>query len=325
MQFIIDEGISESTATFKCFLKWLKTRPGTFIFLSKVHPGIPDVEIIDKLLPKYLNLLTQDRVLHNRAIAEGFKSFILDKNGNLTHKSLPGIKLKKLQPPSMRKEIQENYSLKPSDEVCLLNSRLLNSFSQKCIKNLRSKRRRIRSYFGDVANIASIDFTIASENISNAVIGGYILKVNARKSLKALLHASEGYCLDATCAHILSPIFYALSSLYCLHLTHVPVTLYITCPQALELCKTLKAIGTIQVQDNPIEQSVKLLLLNLTKVEFMPCVKGPFFERIQAKMDQVKHRKTNELVTVDFQKMAEIFLQPTLVKSDEMLNDFQIN
>ncbi|MBA3603366.1 MAG: hypothetical protein H0W50_06945 [Parachlamydiaceae bacterium] len=313
MQFIIDEGISESTAAFKSFLVWLGTRPRNFIFLSKVHPGIPDIEIIDKLLPKYQNLLTHDRVLHNRAIAEGFKSLTLDTNGNLTNKSLPGIKLKKLQPPSMRKEIEENYLQKPSDEVCLLNSRLLNSFSQKCIEKIRTKRRRIRSYFGDVANIASIDFTIASENISKAVIGGYFLKINARKSLKALMHASEGYCLDETCAHILSPIFYALSYLYCLHLTQVPVTLYITCPQALELCKTLKTIGT--VQDNPVKQSVQLLLLHLTNVEFMPCVKGPFFERIQAKLDQMKHRKTNELVTVDFKAMADVFLNPNIVNS----------
>jgi len=307
MQIIIDEGISESSTTFKCFLQWLGTRTASFLFLSKAHPGIPDVEIIDKLLPKYRTILTQDRVLHNRAIAEGFKSFILDKHGNLTDKPLKDIILRKLQPPSIRKEIQTNYLQKPSDEVCQLTSRLTSTFTQKCIEKIRTKRRRIRSYFGDVANIDSIDFTIASENISKAVIGGYFLKINARQSLKALMNASEGYCLDQTCAHILSPIFYALSYLYCLHLSHVPITLYITSPQALEMCQNLKTKET--VTDNPIEQSVKLMLLHLAHVEVIPCVKGPFFDRIQAKLNQMKHGKSNELVTLDIQAMTDILLK----------------
>lgn len=310
MQIIIDEGVSESSATFKCFLEWLGTRTGNFLFLSKAHPGIPDIEIIDKLLPTYQNLLTNDRVLHNRVIAGGYKSFILDKNGNLTDKPLTDIKLKKLTPPSIRKEIQTRYFQKLSDEVCQLTSRLTSTFTQKYIEKMRNKRRRIRSYFGDVANIDSIDFTIASEKISKAVVGGYFLKINARQSLKALMNASEGYCLDQTCGHILSPVFYALSHLYCLHLSHVPVTLYIASSQALEMCRNLKKTAT--VIDDPVEQCVKLLLLHLTRVELMPCVKGPFFDRIQAKLNQIKYEKTNELVTVDFQAMTEIFLKPDL-------------
>lgn len=310
MQIIIDEGISESSDTFKCFLKWLGTRTVNFLFLSKAHPGIPDIEIIDKLLPKYQNILTQDRVLHNRVIAEGFKSFILDKNGSLTNKPLKDIKLKKLYPPSIRKEIQTNYLQKPSEEVCQLTSRLTGIFTQKCIERIRTKRRRIRSYFGDVANISSVDFTIASEKISNAVIGGYYLKINARQSLKALLNASEGYCLDQTCAHILSPVFYALSHLYCLHLSHIPATLYITSPQVLEMCQNLKT--TAIVTDDPVEQGVKLMLLSLTRVELMPCVKGHFFDRIQTKLNQMKYGKTNELVTLDFQAISEIFLKPAI-------------
>lgn len=50
------------------------------------------------------------------------------------------------------------------------------------------------------------------------------------------------------------------------------------------------------------------MLLCLTHVELMPCVKGPFFDRIKTKLNQLKHGKTNELVTVDFQAMTEIFL-----------------
>lgn len=314
MQIIIDEGISESSATFKLFLQWLGAETGNFLFLSKTHPGIPDIEIIDKLLPKYQNLLTRDRVLHNHAIAEGFKSFILDENGRLTDKPLKNIKLKKLHLKSVRNEIQENYLQKPSIEACQLTNRLISTFTQNSIEKFRTKRRRIRSYFGDVANISTIDFTIATEKFSNGVIGGYFLKINARQSLKALLNASEGYCLDQTSAHILSPVFYALSHLYCLHLSHIPITLYIASPEVLEVCQKLKT--TAIITDDPVEQSVKLMLLYLNHVEFMPCIKGPFFDRIQNKLHQMKHEKTNELVTLDFLAMAEILLKPTFSSLD---------
>ncbi len=111
-----------------------------------------------------------------------------------------------------------------------------------------------------MANILNIDLTIGSERNKKDVIGGYFLKINARQSLKALMHASEGYCLDQTSAHILSPVFYALSYLFCLKLSHLPVTLYITSPLALEMCQNLK-------DTDPIEQGVKLMLDSLAKVE----------------------------------------------------------
>ena len=82
MDIIIDEGVSETSDTYKGLLQWLGTRIANFVFLSKMHPGIPDVEIIDKLLPKYQFLVTKDRVLHNRVLAKGYTSLILDEKGN---------------------------------------------------------------------------------------------------------------------------------------------------------------------------------------------------------------------------------------------------
>jgi hypothetical protein len=47
----------------------LGERTVKFIFLATEHPGIPDIEILDKLLDVRTALLTQDRVLHNLATA----------------------------------------------------------------------------------------------------------------------------------------------------------------------------------------------------------------------------------------------------------------
>ena len=38
------------------------------------------------------------------------------------------------------------------------------------------------------------------------------------------------------------------------------------------------------------------MLLCLTNVSLMPCAKGPFFDRIQTKLHDMKHGKTNELM-----------------------------
>lgn len=271
------------------------------MFLSKEHPGIPDVEIIDKLLPKYRFLVTKDRVLHNRVLAKGFTSLILNEEGHITSKALKGIQLNKSLMPSARKEVLDNYLVEQSVEVHQVTIQLKSTLTQKCIEKNRTKRRRIRSHFADIANIASVDFTIGCEKGAKGVIGGYYLKVNAKQHLKALLNASEGYCLDQTCCSILSPVFYALSHLYCLHLSHVPVTLYITSTEVLTLCQNLKK-GKVGI--TLIEQGVERMLKYLTKVELMPCIKGPFFERIQNKLKQMKLMRSNELLTLDFEAMA---------------------
>ena len=51
----------------------LGEQPVKFVFLATEHPGIPDIEILDKLLDVRSALLTQDRGLHNLAIGRGFR------------------------------------------------------------------------------------------------------------------------------------------------------------------------------------------------------------------------------------------------------------
>ncbi len=51
----------------------------------------------------------------------------------------------------------------------------------------------------------------------------------------------------------------------------------------LEMCQNLKITALV---DDPVEQSVKLILCP-THVSLMPCVKGPFFDRIQTKLNHM--------------------------------------
>jgi len=73
---VVDECVGQGSPLVGQLRQRLGGRPVKFVFLATEHPGIPDIEILDKLLDVRCALLTQDRVLHNLAIDRGFRSFV---------------------------------------------------------------------------------------------------------------------------------------------------------------------------------------------------------------------------------------------------------
>ena len=63
---VVDECVGSESRLFEAFRAWLGDHAAEFLSLSEAHPGIPDVEILDKLLGPSVVLLTNHRVLHNR-------------------------------------------------------------------------------------------------------------------------------------------------------------------------------------------------------------------------------------------------------------------
>ena len=61
---VVDECIGQTSALPGQLRSRLGDQPIKFVFLATEHPGIPDIEILDKLLDARTALLTQDRVLH---------------------------------------------------------------------------------------------------------------------------------------------------------------------------------------------------------------------------------------------------------------------
>ena len=55
---IVDENVGRNTALWHEFQRVLGGQPWEYVFLSEAHPGIPDVEILDKLLQPSTVLLT---------------------------------------------------------------------------------------------------------------------------------------------------------------------------------------------------------------------------------------------------------------------------
>jgi hypothetical protein len=173
---------------------------------------------------------------------------------------------------------------------------------------VRRKRRQIEAHFKDPKQIAGAAFTLASEEIRETSVGGYFLRINANPPLKAMPMVSEGYCLDSAHAHILSPVFLALSSLYCLNLVHVPVAFHFVPSKAQQRLSDL-----LSAKSSPkdlIEEGIYFLCKLLPKVEILSCLKGPFFEKIQSKMYQVKRHNVSEVVSLDFEVIARALLDP---------------
>jgi hypothetical protein len=71
---IVDECIGQTSALPGQLRSRLGEQPIKFVFLATEHPGIPDIEILDKLLDAGTALLTQDRVLHNLAICPNIET-----------------------------------------------------------------------------------------------------------------------------------------------------------------------------------------------------------------------------------------------------------
>ena len=186
-----------------------------------------------------------------------------------------------------------------SEEVCELIERITNSFSTKMLERMKEKRLKIQSHSKDIVNVA---FTVASQPLYQAMLGGYFLQVNLTSS-KTLKMASEGYCLDERNCHSLSSLFYALSHLYYLQLCHLPITLYITSSKALELLENM------QTKNDPIAQAVELLLKNLPLVTVSPCLKGIYFEKMQTKLYRMSSREINEIMSLDFKILSNNLLR----------------
>src|SRR6516225_2888863 len=119
-----------------------------FVFLAVEHPGIPDAEILDKLLDAGSVLLTGDRVLHNLALGRGFRSFVYTPETGLTDRRLAGIPARDRLLPVSGQALQDSWLRQPDPAARAITGSLICLWSERQLKQFRTKRRRIRAHFG---------------------------------------------------------------------------------------------------------------------------------------------------------------------------------
>ena len=193
---VVDECIGQTSALPGQLRSRLGDRPIKFVFLATEHPGIPDSEILDKLLDARSALLTQDRVLHNLAIGRGFRSFVHTSECGLTDRRLAHVSALDKYLPVSSGAPPSSYAHQSDPETQAIAECLVSFLSEHQLKRFRTKRRRIRAHFGSPDNIAATALTIGQRRTSRGILGGYMLKVDARHGVKGLLSASESYFLD---------------------------------------------------------------------------------------------------------------------------------
>jgi hypothetical protein len=136
-------------------------------------------------------LLTKDRVLHNLAIGRGFRSFVHTPESSLTDRCLAHVSATDNYLPASSGTIRDSYVHQSDPDAQSIIGCLVGFLSEHQLKQFRTKRRRIRAYFGSADNIAAIALTIGQRRIARGVVGGYMLKVDARHGAKSLSPASE--------------------------------------------------------------------------------------------------------------------------------------
>ncbi len=306
VRVIVDNAINEESLLWKAFQKWLDWRPAEYVFLEKAHKGIPDVEILDKLLASNDVLLTVDRVLHNRACAQGVMSFTLNAQGQLQRRPLKDVALPKGKPASsVIKELKDDYTTAPS----ALTLKLTNGMSEKDLKAFRTRRRRIRSYFGSAASLSSVAMTIDATIAKNKVLCGYAIKIAGHSGVKGL-RASEGYCaMNAPAYDPAYPAIHALCASFYLHLDQVPTELFIIPQESLRLCQMLINAAPASVSQ-PSHRALQEMMRGIPRLKLFPCVKGFFHDNMKQKLQQLSNFRSNEITLVDFDAIVKKVILP---------------
>ncbi len=309
-RIVVDECVGRDSPVLEKLTARLGDHPIELVFLATKHPGIPDVEILDKLLDGRTALLTRDRALHNLTIERGFRSFALFPDGNLTDCKLPHVDTRDKSLPAARGSLRDSYVHERTSDTQVIVERLAGFLTEHQLKQFRTKRRRIRAHFGSLDNIAAAALTLGQRRTPRGIVGGYVLKVDARHGAKSLSPASEGYFLaPSTGGQPLHALIWALIHVLLLQLEQRPLTLFLCDRDSAEACASLA--GGRNAGHSLIEHMAIRLLGAVGTPQAQACVKGKFFDRMQAKLDQLTAYDSNELVQIDVQAIADAMAAST--------------
>ncbi len=297
LRVVVDECVGLDSPLVRAFSQWLGDRRATWIELRERHPGIPDGAILEKVIQRGDILVTADCILHNRACADGIRSFTLNAQGDLTGKPLRDVPLRPRIAPAPRGELKETY-VHVAHPITL---QLRSTMSERDLKGYNTRRRRIRSLFGGQDNLGQVALTVGDLSTRRGLLCGFYLRVagNGRKGLDA----TEGYCRDSigTVSPALAPIR-ALMDVYLLDLEGIWTEAYLASEESFALCTRLKALET--APSEPMLAALHCLLQGIARLSLQPCRKGPIVEQLARKLGNLVSGPTNEVKTVDFAGVA---------------------
>lgn len=288
LKIIIDESFPKSQVeNLSIHLQRKNINYTGLYFISQKHPGMPDHQIIQLLLNETTVFITTDRPLHNTVLKKGLKSFFFNGD-NFSSKPLKGIRPVNL-PPQIKRDLQpkDQYAEQKTEVRHLVLPK-----SEKSLEKLRTKRRRIRSYFGGIENMDMVAITVSFEKFKSSILIGIRIKISSKTGAKAL-DASESYISEKAEPENRNIIAmsYALILPIQLMLNHVKTILYYDASIFTEP-------GKFQSDEilNQYQFLYNKLLESFSKIEFEPSAKGFFIERLRQKLNNLSMFNSNEIV-----------------------------
>ncbi|MBN2526302.1 MAG: hypothetical protein JXR76_07905 [Deltaproteobacteria bacterium] len=256
--------------------------------IATEHSGMPDGQIIRQLLNPGTIFLTTDRPLHNTVLSRSLTSYYVSHDGHFISAKLKGIRTLP-QNPRCASVLPENHlyhAPPPNIRAYLL------PLSERSLKKLRTKRRRIRNHFDGDAHIETLAVTVSWKAIGSKTLIGLRLRITSNSGIPAL-DASELYVLE----NILPvhrnqvAVNYALMLPIQLMLHGITTRIYYDAPTM--------ASPTEIFHQSEITPGFKLfteLSRVFSHVEFCPSVKGRFIEPLRKKLMQLVAANSNEIV-----------------------------
>lgn len=289
-KIVVDESVSQRQ--FSIAIEYLKLDKKSLlevIHIKDDYPGIPDNEIIKHLLNENTIFITSDCVAHNKTLLEDKHSLFIDKDFVIKTTQLKDVILPKKNIRNHTFDLKDSYEIKKTD----IHEKLLPE-SNKQLKKLRTKRRRIRNHFEGLDNISNIDISVSKlENRSNILIGIKIRAIS-NNGIKSL-NASEIYIVeDQNQDQIV--ISYVLIALLRLCLNSIATTIYYD-------SDNINAEIDSKLHSEFSELFI-ILKSHFNQLTFKAVNKGKNIEMVRRKLGQLNmHDPGNEIVTEDIKKI----------------------
>ncbi len=304
---IVDESVSnEMFARFQGYMANKGYKNLDSLFIAKEHRGMPDSQILHHLLNNETIFLTTDRPFHNTVISQGLRSYYINKN-SLTSQRLKGIKNKEIILHKNDLNLKENYLPRKTD----IRPLLLPS-SEKVLKKLCTKRRRIRNHFDGLEHLEQVAITVSWQSSKSLTLFGIKIRISSNVGIKAL-DASESYIHDKIPSEdrTIGALNYALILSIQLMLNSVKTQVYYDYPKIDD--------PLLYLQDGhktPYSMLFKELKNSFTNLEFIPSTKGLFIERLRTKLDNLYKGNSNEIVAGNIADILVKFGNINSVNSD---------
>lgn len=164
--------------------------------------------------------------------------------------------------------------------------------SDKFLKKLRTKRRRIKNHFGGAENMEQTAITVSYKSSKSSMLIGVKFRISSNSGVKAL-DASESYIsekIEYEKKEIIA-LNYSLILAIQLMLNHIRTTLFFDTQRFEDPRKYL-----YNEDQDEYQFMFKKLVENFKQIEFTPSAKGMFIERLRRKLENLSISNSNEIV-----------------------------